>query len=143
MQESLRSSLYLLDQTHALGWAAWTYHWNVVGPTQYSDHLLYMRVYESLHGMIDGLAEKITGTFGPGSIVASRSLNGAARALSVSDDVSPRSLLDGIDAHLAAINDTRESLISDGLLSSGFDNYLQGMEDTQETNRYLLSQRSL
>ena len=142
MQESKRSALNLLGQTHALGWAAWTYHWNVSGPTQYSDHLLYMRIYESLHGMIDGLAEKITGTFGPNSITASRSLIGAARSLSVSDNVSPESLLSGIEMHIAAINDAREALLSDGLLSSGFDNYLQGMEDTQETNKYLMSQRS-
>ena len=93
--------------------------------------------------MIDGLAEKITGTFGPGSISASESLSGSVRGLNVPDAVSPEGLLRGVVAHLDLINETREALLDEGFLSSGFDNYLQGMEDTQETNKYLLNQRVL
>ena len=43
-----------------LSMASQTAHWRVFGPTSYSDHLLYGRVYEKLDELLDPLAERLT-----------------------------------------------------------------------------------
>lgn len=43
-----------------LSMASQTAHWRVFGPTSYSDHQLYGRVYEKLDELLDPLAEQLT-----------------------------------------------------------------------------------
>jgi DNA-binding ferritin-like protein len=50
----------LVWELRYLSMAAQVAHWRVFGPTSYSDHLLYGRVYEKLNDMLDPLAEKLT-----------------------------------------------------------------------------------
>lgn len=58
---NLEALSQLVWELRFLSMAAQTAHWRVFGPTSYSDHLLYGKVYEKLDELLDPLAERLTG----------------------------------------------------------------------------------
>lgn len=56
----LQQFSHLVWEFRYLSMAAQTAHWRVFGPTSYSDHQLYGRVYEKLNELLDPLAEQLT-----------------------------------------------------------------------------------
>lgn len=57
---NLEALSQLVWELRFLSVASQTAHWRVFGPTSYSDHLLYGRVYEKLDELLDPLAERLT-----------------------------------------------------------------------------------
>lgn len=57
---NLEALSQLVWELRYLSMAAQAAHWRVFGPSSYSDHLLYERVYEKLNGLLDPLAERLT-----------------------------------------------------------------------------------
>lgn len=119
-------------------------HWQAGGPTFEADHALFLRLYESVGGEIDMLAEKMVDTFGP-PVVAAGDLS-AEQARVVSGWVGSNS--DPFRMGLAAeeqlqqqIRQAYESLKGAGTLSLGMDDFLMAMASNHETNHYLLSRR--
>lgn len=60
MSHNLQKLANLVWELRFLSLASQTAHWRVFGPTSYSDHLLFGRVYEKLDELIDPMAERLT-----------------------------------------------------------------------------------
>jgi DNA-binding ferritin-like protein len=59
-QPNLMRLSHLVWELRFFSMASQVAHWRVFGPTAYSDHELYKRVYEKLNDLLDELAERLT-----------------------------------------------------------------------------------
>lgn len=133
-------SLYFLHQQH---------HWISQGQNYYGDHLLFQRLYESIAEEIDATAEKCVGVGDQTTIDLSLQLKLAYKMLS---DLQMASMTQGDDAvkrslsaeytFLYVCDLVSQTLDSQGLLTTGLDNFIAGLSDTHEGNVYLLKQRN-
>lgn len=132
--------LYALHQNH---------HWTAMGDPFYGDHLLFQRLYDSVLGEIDAIAEKSIGLGCTSnvdlSLVTSQVLKlisgtGGATMIPQSSDLARKSLTAEMN-FLAAMNNICSSLKESGLMTHGLDNLLAGIEDKHEGHVYLLKQR--
>ncbi len=60
MAHNLQVLANVVWELRFLSMAAQTAHWRVFGPTSYSDHLLFGRIYEKLDELLDPMAERLT-----------------------------------------------------------------------------------
>jgi starvation-inducible DNA-binding protein len=133
----------LLAMLLALHWNYWTAHWQAKGASFYADHLLFQRLYEGLVTEIDGMAEKMVGTYGAESVCGLDSIGRAHKRLAGWHAVSgsfERALVSEAEFQ-ELLGQVRTMLDSNGALTLGLDNFLQGLADVHETNVYLLRQR--
>lgn len=121
-----------------------TNHWQATGPTAYSDHLLFQRLYETVDGFVDGLAERAVGM--GGNELVNPILQ--AHQIDAIVDCCAGNTLDGITCshhceemckHTTVL--ARKHLEALGQLTDGIDNLLQGIIDKHEELLYLLKQR--
>lgn len=126
-------SMYLSYQTS---------HWQTKGPTYYGNHLLFQRLYESVQGEVDALAEKIVGYVGPAGV----DLDGQAdmiatlsREWSSIADHHRRGLEveAGFQHHVKSAYDAIKAC---GMMTLGLDDWLMATANAHETNTYLLQQ---
>jgi len=130
----------LLGLLHALVRNHQTAHWQATA--EYGDHLLFERLYGGIYGEIDGLAEKMVATFGGGTVDAvplNDIITGYLRKWSATSGPVTRALV--AERDLQALLDSTLASFSSGSLSTGMENFLQGIADAHETNLYLLGQR--
>jgi hypothetical protein len=127
------------------------HHWQTRGQTYYGDHQLFDRVYTTVSGFIDGLAEKAIGTghhinvqplLQISQIVAfSKIFYSDAPVNPTPEDYVLLSLRAVLKSSVV-LTFAYKSLEGKGQLSYGIDNHLQGIADKQEELIYLLKQRS-
>lgn len=122
-----------------------TAHWQSKSSFFYQDHLLFERLYDSVEGEVDPIAEKAIGVTGDRSLV-----NPKKRLEFMSSTMSglPTECEENIEFVIAAL-DLERSFVSylDRLgksseISEGVRNLLAGMQDVHEGHIYLLQQRA-
>jgi len=135
---SLLSALRALFALHQEG------HWNVSGDPYYGDHILLQRLYEDTLGEeIDTLAEKITGTYGCGTIGVVEHVMGAGQFLvrwCNEPDLLLRSLMAEEDVQ-RELRLTFNTLKDTDELTLGMEDFLAATASSHETALYLLRQR--
>lgn len=133
----------LLGFMRAMHWNHWTTHWQVKGMPYYGDHLLFQRIYEAMGDEIDGLAEKMVAMCGVQSVNGHDSIDRAHNVLkrwADNPDLISRALQSEEEFQML-LKGVYELLDSEGHLTLGLDNFLQGLADAHETNLYLIQQR--
>lgn len=124
-------------------------HWTCMGDPFYGDHLLFSRLYDSVKGEVDTVAEKSIGLGCTSNVslplVTSQVLklvngSGAPSTIPQTSDLAKKSLMAELN-FLKVIDACRTSLEECGLLTNGVDNMLQDIADTHEGHVYLLKQR--
>lgn len=126
------------------------HHWISQGDPFYGDHQLFDQLYSSVNGEVDGIAEKAVGLGNQSNVdlftlyqqvnrwVATMYTGGGT--IPSSSELARRSL----DCEMAFLKFsalTSHLMESQGTLTRGLDNMLQGLEDTHEGHVYLLKQR--
>jgi starvation-inducible DNA-binding protein len=118
-------------------------HWQSKGPNYYGDHLLFERLYGSLDGDIDSLAEKIVGYYGPDALSFAGQMDlvcKSAKTQAGSDFVS--ALLKSEEALQAKVKQIFDTMEKSGKLPLGLNDYLAALANSRDTAVYLLKQRS-
>lgn len=128
------------------------HHWQSKGDVFYSDHKLYMRIYEDSQDFIDSLAERAVGLAGPALV--NPSLQTKYQAMCVHKTYEGTKVDEGPNG-MAQISLQTEYRILEGIkivlgvlrqagvLSDGTENLLQGIADKHEEFVYLLKQRAV
>lgn len=135
----------LIERLRALKWLAWNAHWMASGPTSYSDHLLFERIYDSIDKHVDTVAENLFGS--------SPNLAKAAWTLGVQSNVTDHltSLLRtknqrvGVADVVAAVKSVHAACQDVVNLKANLaaEDFAPNIAKKMETYLYLLQQRSL
>lgn len=133
----------LLSYLRAMYLSYQTSHWQTKGPTYYGNHLLFQRLYESVQGEIDALAEKVVGYVGPVSV----DVQGQAGLISshlhafafYGEDHHVRGLRTE-EAVQRYIKSAYDRIKESGMMTLGLDDFLMATASAHETNQYLLQQ---
>jgi DNA-binding ferritin-like protein len=128
-----------------------THHWVSKGDPFYGDHLLFQRLYETVVGEIDSLAEKAVGLGSERNVDLSLQLKqlekmcsgayGMTQMIPSPTELIKRSLA-AEKNFIKTVSILVQSMKDQGLLTRGLDNMLAGIEDVHESHVYLLKQRS-
>lgn len=126
-----------------------THHWQTSGGQYYSDHLLFMRLYDESQDFIDGVAERAVGAGSEDLVDAVNQVDLVGEIVhkaydnvpgSSAEDMAKRSLaIEGLV--LKIIKNTIDQLSDSDNLSPGISNLLEDLADKHETFVYLLRQR--
>lgn len=118
-------------------------HWVASGPTSYSDHLLFQRLYEPLDEQVDTLAEKLVAIFGPDIVNPARQSAVIHKCLRVWTEHRGE-----LDASIFAEQSVQQMLsrcynaLKDAdRLTLGMDDFLMSCSSAHDTAIYLLRQR--
>lgn len=111
----------------------WHNHWNSSGSNAYGNHLLHQRLYESLVEEIDTISEKITSTYGSGTL-------DVGLTTSLMDKFWARDSLSAEESLQSIIKTTYDVVKASGMMSLGMDDFLMSLASAHETNLYLLRQ---
>ena len=142
-------SIILVGLRH-LAFVHQTHHWTAKGDPFYGDHLLFGKLYDTVNGEIDAVAEKAVGL---GSIdnvnlqlqvfqlAKMTKAYGASSTIPQTTDLAKRSLGAEI-SFLRCVDHCVSSMKEQGILTRGLDNMLAGIQDVHEGHCYLLKQRS-
>lgn len=133
----------LLAMLRAIQWNHLASHWQSAGDASYGDHLLFERLYSKVVGEVDGLAEKLVGTFGTQAVESKEQATLMAATLHRMSDIGDpfeRGLLfeRTFQVYLKACVQALDDM---GQLSLGMDDFLRTMANDHETHIYLLQQR--
>ena len=119
-------------------------HWRSAGTNYYGDHLLYERLYNSVEGEIDPVAEKVLGiTNDSKSIhpIEDMKYTSAIVTRFIKGEFNPESFAEiGLAAEKELIKLIEKMMSGDQ--SDGVENMLQGIADKHEGHLYLLQQRN-
>jgi DNA-binding ferritin-like protein len=127
------------------------HHWVTSGPSSYEDHLLMQRLYEGIDDEVDTVGERCVGLGGNETVdltlqfktmwaFIKENMSSGMTMPSMGNDLIQKSL-NAEFMFLTLANMTKEILTANGLLTSGLDNMIAGLQDAHETNVYLLKQR--
>lgn len=126
-----------------------THHWQTGGGHYYADHLLFDRLYTESQDFIDHVAERAVGLKHSGVVDASTQASTIAMLVGqlgnrgvLDPEVLMRSSLQMERIVLKVVDTVISILESQGELTNGTDNLLQGIADLHETFVYLLQQRT-
>lgn len=145
MDKTIGASAALLASLRALLELHRTHHWQASGPTSYSDHLLFQRIYEPIPAQVDTLAEKLVALCGPDVVSLPRQLVMMQKYSQLwMGDREP------VDSSLYAEQDFQKVLSkcynilkTSGRLTLGLDDFLMSLSSEHDTSVYLLRQRSM
>lgn len=133
----------LLAYLRAMYLSYQTSHWQTKGPTYYGNHLLFQRLYESVQGEVDALAEKVVGYVGPAGVEAQGQSGLIASHFNAfafyGDDHHVRGLRteEALQRYLKSAYD---EIKASGMMTLGLDDWLMATASAHETNVYLLQQ---
>jgi len=141
----------LLANVNALQMMYQIFHWTTNGENYYQDHLLFERLYKETNGEIDGVAEKAIGATNNDAFL--NLLSYAAKSAGVlslwypldarpNPSEYPAVALKAETVFISFIESMRNFLETTSQLTSGVDNFLQGIADLHESHVYLLQQRT-
>lgn len=125
------------------------HHWTAKGDSFYGDHLLFDRLYQTVHEEIDSIAEKAIGMGSPNNVNLQLQTNqvmrlvknyGMTQTIPQACELSKRSLSAELN-FLCVCKCLVESMKEMGILTRGLDNLIAGIEDKHESHVYLLKQR--
>lgn len=143
-KDCLEKLQHVLGSLRAIHWNAWTSHWQASGPTFFSDHSMFEKIYTSVEENIDSLAEKMVSFYGEESVDAAKSMEIAYAMLQgCCKEKNPfkRALM--MEQHLQiCLEHAYEMLEETESMTLGMDNYLQGVGDQHERWIYFLEQRT-
>ena len=139
----------LLATLRAIRWHAWNTHWKAKGPTAYSDHLLFQRIYSGDGGgpkiddQIDGLGERIIALFGNDSVDG---IEVSKKATRIHQGVTGLGVVAGAleleqEALKAAATVAEKVSKGPAELRISLDNFVRELADARSTVVYLLQQR--
>jgi DNA-binding ferritin-like protein len=126
-----------------------THHWISKGDNYYGDHLLFERLYNTVSGEIDGIAEKSVGLGSEQNVNVNLQMSqmmkllssyGSLQMIPQSNELSKRSLNSEMQ-FVKIVDILCKSMKEQGTCTQGVENMLQGIIDTHETNIYLLKRR--
>jgi DNA-binding ferritin-like protein len=134
----------VLGAMRGLHWHYTTAHWQVGGPPQYGDHLLFSRFYEALVPEIDAMAEKLVGYYGTNAVDPCRSLDVThmfLHGMSGIDCLFERSLK--MEETFQQILKGAYTVVKEQteVMTLGLDDFLMATASAHEANIYLLQQR--
>lgn len=137
----------LLACLQALAMLHQSHHWSTRGASFYADHLLFERLYNESLESIDQVAERAVGLQQPPSISAYHQVQHIHAYLQAFGFATTAGEMVGVSlsaetAGLAVLNNVMDSLESQGQLSHGVSNLLEGVADKHESFVYLLRQRA-
>ena len=127
------------------------HHWGTNGPSYFSDHQLFDRLYGEVFGLVDGLAERAVGSGHPvfvQPLMQVHHISGFMKSfyrdapVTPSPEEMPLFSLRAVLRFLVLLNLAYASLEARGSLSHGIDNLLQDLADRHEGLVYLLKQRT-
>lgn len=145
----------LVWELRFLSIAAQTAHWRVFGPSSYSDHLLFGRVYEKLDELLDPIAERLTSMAQDSDEIFIDPVDQARYVYDRMTKVAPvlRSAL--LDANALStffyqylkclsggFRSLSEMFDEEGILTSGLDDLLASTANEIETLVFFLERRS-
>ena len=119
-----------------------TSHWQMKGDDYYGNHLLLMRLYESVGEQIDGLAEKMVGYLGVGAVDLTHQMEHIAALTSHWSRVPghlERGLLSERDVQ-AALKRAYDEIKELGVMTLGLDDFIMATANAHDSNEYLLQQ---
>lgn len=124
-------------------------HWISKGEPYYGDHLLFERLYGSMGGQIDSLAEKMVGLGGDHFVCVKTVMEMTSKILShiptMDEDTLGYELAQiGLRLERAFLNCTKNlynKMKEEESLTLGFDDMLMSLYNEHEGNVYLLKQR--
>jgi DNA-binding ferritin-like protein len=119
-----------------------TSHWQVVGQSFYGNHLLFQRLYESVQGQVDGLAEKIVGYLGRqivGLEYQMKHVWGYTQRWSQIDCHHKRGLQSEADLQ-ASLKRAYDGIKQVKAMTLGLDDWIMATANAHEENEYLLQQ---
>ena len=138
---SLLSQLNALTKLHQFA------HWKTQGTTFFGDHLLFERLYDETSDLIDSVAEKSIGLFGPDSIEMVQDTQATSKLLAGWKELRtehslPSVALKAVKDVITDTADLQSGLEKDQKLTGGLSNLLEGIQDKLESHIYLLHQRT-
>lgn len=119
-----------------------TSHWQVVGSTYYGNHLLFMRLYESVEDQIDQLAEKIVAYLGLPPVDPGPQANLMTQYVARWSAIGchhKRGLQSEKDCQ-AALKAAYDGIKDAQAMTLGLDDFLMATANGHEENEYLLQQ---
>jgi DNA-binding ferritin-like protein len=133
----------MLAVLRAQSWLYQTAHWQVAGMGFYGDHLLFQRLYETVQGEIDAIAEKIVGYVGRDGVDAMESLTTTAQYIAYwAQDHDPyKRALQSEEMFQRAFKEGYDALKDADALTLGLDDWIMATASTHEAHTYLLQQR--
>lgn len=138
---TLMNLLALLGAQYNLYYAG---HWKSGGPTFNADHQLFARLYETVQGEADSMAEKIIGFHGSAALDHVQLSASVSGWLSQWKNAGPilEQALTAEHALQDALQQATTQLEAAGQYTLGLQNFLPGIADTHEGHLYLLQQRT-
>lgn len=134
---------YILGALTALRQGFHSSHWQSSGPSSYSDHLLFERLYNSVSADIDTLGEKLVAMYGGEAVAAHQLATIQANLLtewSQEQDPFARNLT-AVHELQDIVHSAYDAMKVSGELTLGMDDFLMSMANSHETTIYLLQQR--
>lgn len=125
------------------------HHWTCAGDPYYGDHQLFARLYDTVKGEVDSVAEKSIGLGTTCNVDLSLMTHqlmklvsgyGMTSTIPQPSDLARRSLMAEMN-FLKVIDQMINCLEDNCMLTNGIDNLLQGIADVHEGHVYLLKQR--
>jgi DNA-binding ferritin-like protein len=119
-----------------------TSHWQVVGGSFYGNHLLFQRLYESVQGQVDQLAEKISGYLGSEAVALNHQMKHISEYTyrwSSIDCNHKRGLQSEADLQ-QALKRAYGGIKQAQAMSLGLDDWIMATANAHEENEYLLQQ---
>ncbi len=119
-----------------------TSHWQAKGDDYYGNHLLFMRLYESVGEQIDSLAEKMVGYMGEESVELQHQME---RVLEYTGSWAgvPCHLSRGLQSEMdlqSALRVAYDDIKESGAMTLGLDDWIMATANAHESNEYLLQQ---
>jgi DNA-binding ferritin-like protein len=119
-----------------------TSHWQSSGQAYYGNHLLFQRLYEGVQAEVDGLAEKLVGYVGAGSVdlmpQVALVMSWVQRWTQV-DDLHMRGLQSERDLQ-AVFQSSYDAIKAARAMTLGLDDFIMATASAHDTNAYLLQQ---
>jgi len=119
-----------------------TSHWQSSGQAYYGNHLLFQRLYEGVQAEVDGLAEKLVGYVGAGSVDLTPQvalvMSWVQRWTQV-DDLHMRGLQSERDLQ-AVFQSSYDAIKAARAMTLGLDDFIMATASAHDTNAYLLQQ---
>lgn len=127
------------------------HHWITKGDPFYGDHLMFQRLYDTVIGEVDMVAEKSIGLGSTANVdlpLVTAQLHklvngyGMTSTIPQGTELTKRSYLAEMN-FLRTVSHLVDHMKECGILTRGLDNMIAGIEDAHEGHIYLLKQRML
>lgn len=140
----------ILAAAYGLYTLAYTFHWKAKGPTYYSDHELFSRLYQATAEEIDEIAEKAIGTTDDDTFINATELLSEASEFCNQYEMHHgdgmnvefvEALLNAEREYVRLLTVIKNKFEANNSLTDGVEDFLQALCSKHEGHIYLLQQR--